>query len=72
VGKSFDGRPDARPTIKPPKVAFPREIGISEDLQARRQFFRPEAFRCEAAKEPIKCIALHFFKDKNGLQSNLK
>jgi hypothetical protein len=29
VAKSFDGRRDARPTIKPPKVAFPRDIGIS-------------------------------------------
>jgi len=29
VGKSFDGRRDARPTIKPPKVAFPRDIGIN-------------------------------------------
>ncbi len=28
MGKSFDGRRDARPTKKPPKVAFPREIGI--------------------------------------------
>ena len=29
VGKSFDGRRDARPTIKPKKVAFPKEVGIT-------------------------------------------
>jgi len=32
VGKSFDGRRDARPTIKPPKVAFLRDIGIKTHL----------------------------------------
>ncbi len=28
MGKPFDGRRDARPTINPPKVPFPREIDI--------------------------------------------
>ena len=32
LGKLFDVRRDARPTIKPPKVAFPRDFGDTESL----------------------------------------
>jgi hypothetical protein len=37
VGKSFNGRRYDRPTIKPPKVAFPRDIGITY----MKSFYKP-------------------------------
>lgn len=40
MGKSFDGRRDARPTIKPLKVAFPRDNGITP-VRWLQNFLRP-------------------------------